>query len=286
MPAARALRLSQNLFASRKDLTVEQIRERVASRYPEAEPLPERPVLDRLLDEAGFDVEWSVEAADGRGGYRARERYRIPVPTISSTLSRHSTRVGAPMMATDGDVLDARAFEERMRYAASNGQFIVLTTSPRDLTRAQQELLRFGAEPVSVDALLIRAMKEAAAEAGAAWDVVIRADAAPRQSADWRNLQIVVQRAVPKVETALSDPSSVKLVTNLGLLARYGLLGVFDDLRDRVGRPGGPKGLWLLVPGNDLTQLPTVDGAPIPVLTRAQWARIPEPWLRNVHRAA
>jgi hypothetical protein len=95
-----------------------------------------------------------------------------------------------------------------------------------------------------------------------------------------------VQRAVPRVEAALADPSSVRLVTNLGLLARYGQLRIFDTLRDRVGRPGGPKGLWLLVPGSDLTQLPTVDGVPIPVLTRAQWATIPEPWLRKVHRAA
>ena len=167
MPAARALRLSQNLFASRKDLTVEQIRERVVSRYPEAEPLPDRPALDPLLDDTGFDVEWSAEAAGGRGGYRAREHYRIPVPSISSTLTRQSTRPGEPMIAPNGEVLDARAFEERMRYAASNGQFIVLTTSPRDLNRAQHELSRFGAQPVSVDTLLIGAMKEAAAEAGA-----------------------------------------------------------------------------------------------------------------------
>lgn len=286
MAAVRALRLSQNLFASRKDLTLDQLRERVTSRYPEAEPPPPRPELDRLLDDAGFDVEWSAEAAEGHGAYRARERYRIPVPSISSTLSRHSTRVGEPLIVPDGEVLDARAFEERMRYAATNGQFIALMASPRDLGRAERELARFGAEAVSMDALLIRAMKDVAARERAAWDVVVRADAAPEKSADWRNLQSVVRQAMPRVEAALSEPSKVLLVTNLGLLARYGQLGVFDELRNKVGRPNGPKGLWLLVPGTDLTQMPTVDGVPIPVLTRAQWARIPEPWLRNVHRAA
>src|SRR5207253_640342 len=115
---------------------------------------------DQLLDDAGFEVEWSAEAMEGRGAYRARERYRITVPSMSSTLSRHSTIVGEPLIIPDGEVLDARAFEERMRYAAANGQFIVLTTSPRDVVRAQQELARFGAEPVSVDTLLIRAMKD------------------------------------------------------------------------------------------------------------------------------
>jgi hypothetical protein len=137
-----------------------------------------------------------------------------------------------------------------------------------------------------MDAVLIRAMKEVAAKERASWDVVLRADAAAEKSADWRKLQSVVRQAMPRVEAALSEPSKVLLITNLGLLARYGQLGVFDELRNRVGRPGGPKGLWLLVPGTDLTQMPTVDGIPIPVLTRAQWARIPEPWLRNVHRAA
>ena len=33
------------------------IRERIAARYPEAEPLPDRPELDRLLGEVGLDVD-------------------------------------------------------------------------------------------------------------------------------------------------------------------------------------------------------------------------------------
>ena len=43
MGAARALKLSQGALLGVPSLTVAQMRERVNSRYPEAEPLPDRP---------------------------------------------------------------------------------------------------------------------------------------------------------------------------------------------------------------------------------------------------
>ncbi len=50
-------------------------------------------------------------------------------------------------------------------------------------------------------------------------------------------------------------------------------------------RPGGPPGLWLLVPSDNQQEKPTVDGVPVPVFTRAQWARIPDTWLRREKEA-
>ena len=46
MEAARALKLSQGALYGVAFLTVEQIHDRVGSRYPEATPLPDRPALD------------------------------------------------------------------------------------------------------------------------------------------------------------------------------------------------------------------------------------------------
>ena len=46
-------------------LTVEEIRQRVSSRYPEAAPLPDHPALDSLLDAAGIDLKWDAMAALG-----------------------------------------------------------------------------------------------------------------------------------------------------------------------------------------------------------------------------
>jgi hypothetical protein len=285
MTAARALRLSLNLFASRRELTAEQVRERVASRYPDGEPLPDHPALDALLDQAGFDVEWSAEAAGGRGAYRSRAAYRITVPTFSSTVTRFSTQPGQAVVTPDVDVMQARAFEDRLRYGTGNSQFLVLTASPRDLRPTEEELLRFGAEPVSVDALLIAAMKEAASSAPVAWDVVIRADAAGRQSPEWRNLQVLVGRAMPKVKAAVLAPGNVRLVTNLGLLARYGQLSLLADIQGEVGRPGAPRSLWMLVPTVGVIGQPVVDGVPMPIVA-AQATAVPEAWVRNRHRAA
>ena len=56
MPAARTLKLSQGALLGVQTLTVAQIRERVESRYPEAERLPDRPELDGLLRDAGFEL--------------------------------------------------------------------------------------------------------------------------------------------------------------------------------------------------------------------------------------
>jgi serine/threonine protein kinase len=286
MEAARALRLTPGLLASRGDLTIAHLRDRVSSRYPEAEPLPGRPELDLLLREAGLDLEWVPEAEGGAGAYRAREAYRIPVPSVTSTLTRFVTRVGPPRAVPDEAVLEARAFEERLRKAADTGQFLVLTADPRGLLRARLELARFGVEVMDTDALIVSAMKQEALKAGASWDIVLRADAAPRDGADWRNLQLLVGRAMAAVTASLLMRSGTVLLTNPGLLARYERLGLFNDVHQQLGKPGALQGLWVLLPADGQSELPRLDGAAVPVIGRSQWARIPEPWLRNQHRAA
>ena len=75
------------------------------------------------------------------------------------------------------------------------------------------------------------------------------------------------------------------LLENAGLLARYGQLRLVDELRAEVMRRGQLRGCWLLVPSDQQVELPLIDGQPVPVLTRNEWARIPEPWLENRHRS-
>ena len=70
------------------------------------------------------------------------------------------------------------------------------------------------------------------------------------------------------------------------LLARYGHMNLIGGLAADVGRPGGPRGLWVLAPGNDQHSLPTLNGAPIPITNAAQHTRLTSAWLRNEHRAA
>src|SRR5262249_55594601 len=85
MAAARALKLGVGSLLGPRELTVQHIQQRVASRYPQAEPLPGRPALDALLQEAGIAWVWDDAGASGQGVYRPR--YRTPdVRSRTSTL--------------------------------------------------------------------------------------------------------------------------------------------------------------------------------------------------------
>src|SRR5690606_28663196 len=84
MSAPRALKLALGALAGVRELTLEQIRERVHGRYPDAEALPGRPALDDLLRDAGWPFRWD-EAA---GVYRPPHAILTTTGGVS-TLTRH-----------------------------------------------------------------------------------------------------------------------------------------------------------------------------------------------------
>lgn len=290
MAAERALRLAHGALLGARELTVEHVRERVRARYPDAEDLPGHPALDGLLTATGSHLVWVSEASQGRGAYRAR---RVDVLTISSgsdPLLRAGTTDTLPVETTP-EVAAARQLEERLQRAAREGAFLALMVDPRHLDRAVAELAgRFDVEVRSLDDALVRHMRAEAARAGADWDVVLRADAAPHESRDWQHLLMLVQRALPGLEAELASGDRTLLLTHAGLLARYGQMDTLQRLRDRVGRrpePGAAAlhGLWLLVVADDASPLPVLDGQAVPMIGPSQWARLTSTWLSNAHRA-
>jgi hypothetical protein len=56
-------------------------------------------------------------------------------------------------------------------------------------------------------------------------------------------------------------------------------MSFITELQSTTGRPGGPTGLWLLVPSDVQHQKPMLDGQPVPDFARGQWARVPDGWL-------
>ena len=81
LEALRVLRLARGALGGVRVLSAEQVRDRVAGRYPEADLLPERPGLDDLLASAGLELTWKPDALDGRGGY-----VTLPVTASPSVL--------------------------------------------------------------------------------------------------------------------------------------------------------------------------------------------------------
>jgi hypothetical protein len=292
LSADRALRLASGSLLGAQELTVEDIRDRVLSRFPEAPRLPGRPQLDDLVTAAGLGLRWDPSARKGRGAYRLPPA-PLGITLSSSTTFQRSQTAPAPPPAAElaPEVVDARLFEERLQRAARDGAFLALVVDSGSLLRAEAELShRFPVERISLEECWLEALRRLARRYEVDWSFVLQADARPEGDPDAANLRRFAAEALKEVEGALSTSPRTVLLSRLGLLARYRQMDLVERLRDRVNRrpaPGeaGLHGLWLLLPADGSVIGPGIDGEPVPVVTPAQWTRIPDAWLRNEHRA-
>jgi hypothetical protein len=281
MKAIDALKLSLGTLASIRGLSEDALRARVRGRFPEAEELPGRPHLDALLEEAGAEVDWR-DVPTAPPGYYSRSL--IDTGTGTATLSRYATQ--APAQEPTPDVLAARAIEDKIVFAAAKGVFLALTVEPRRARDAEAELLRrFPREVVSLERLMLRAMRTRADERRIAWSKALTADAAARDSSDFRNLLRLAAEAAPRVAEEVLAMRRPALLIRPGLLARYDLMSMLDDFSHASGASGGPSSLWLLIP-QATPGRPEIDGAVLPVISSANWTRLTNPWLSNTHRAS
>ncbi len=281
MAPLAALRLSLGALAGAEVLREDDLRARVRGRFPEALPLPPRPELDALLGEAGAEREWRGEGTRGAGYY---------AQTITDTetgappaVVRYPTDAAAPEATPE--VLDARTLEDKIAHAERTGAFLALTVAPHLSPRAEAELLvRFPRERVSLERLMLQAMRAEAEARRVQWPKALAADAAARDSADFRNLLRLAARAAPKVREAVLGLRAPALLTRPGLIARYDLMDMLVELSQASGAAGGPPSLWVLVPQSD-PGLPRIDHVVLPVIAASNWARLTGPWLANAHRA-
>jgi hypothetical protein len=284
MPANRALGLGRAALLGAETLSSEEIHRRIAARFPEAAPLPPRPRLDELLAETGIDLRFD----EGEKVFRAPARELLTgiSTSVASPLHRLAT-ANVPRLRprADPQVLAAQEFEGRLEASVRDGGLLTLMASPPEIPAAAVELRRFDPTAVDLDRLLIERLHAVADELKVRWDLVLRADGADRSSQDWSRLTTLVARALPQVEEQLVGMHGTVLLENAGLLARYGQLGLVDRLRAAAAASQPLHGCWLLVPADEQGAMPMLDGEAVPALTPNEWARIPRPWLRNVHRA-
>lgn len=283
MDAARALKLSQGALLGQRALTVDQIRDRVSGRYPEAVDLPDRKELDELLRAAGFDLVWDDTANNGAGCFKSPLRDLVSITSGSQSIERRTTRRGR---GEAGDVTpeeaDAREFEERLQRSIVEGTFLTLLVHAKYYERARKELTRrFPLQVVDFEGLFIDSLQETAAGAKVNWDLVLQTDTSPQQG-DWDKLMMLVGRAMPEVEQRLLKADKPILVIYPGLLARYDQMDLLTRLSQKAGRADGIPGLWLLIPGNNQA---LIDDKPVPLIGPGQRTRIPESWLQNLHRS-
>lgn len=295
MAPIQALRQSLGALVGAPELRIKDIRDRVGGRYPEASALPDRPALDRLLEEAGAPLAWDPTAADGRGAYRLATLGRGETAGTTTQFSRQATELTGHAM-DDDDMAQAVAVEKRLVRSIDQGGMLVLTVSPRIARHAEDELLhRFGnprtpalaVKRINFDALLLAALRDQAQTARVDWNVVLLADAADHGSRHWINLQRLVQRALPAVRTALLNSPSPILLVCVGLLARYELMSLVTELEAHAGRPGHTPTAWVLLPSSN-QGLPVIDGVAVPLVNNINNTRalaLPQAWVENKHRA-
>ena len=116
------------------------------------------------------------------------------------------------------------------------------------------------------------------------WPTALAADAASRDSANFKNLLRLASRAAPRVKHEVLGMREPTLLTRPGLIARYDLMEMFSAFAQASGAAGGPPSMWLLIPQAEQGP-PQIDGAVLPVISGANWTRLTDPWLANAHRA-
>jgi serine/threonine protein kinase len=288
LPPERSLLLCRSTFFQTGPLSVEDLAKRVASRFPEAKPLPaDRGALEALIKAADVPLRWSLAARGGSGAFvNAVEFDSMFTMTEKSSHRLRTFTHSVPMPVMPEQVATALLLEEKLQSCATRGSFLVLSVPPDRLARAETELLaRFPVEKVDGDALFLQHLHALAAQYEIAWDQILSSDAAPEDSFDGQQLRRLVEMIKPQLRDAIVSARQTRLLVNPGLFARYGLMGMLATLRDDTGRTGGPHGVWVLIPAVVDSALPKLNGQPVPIIADHQHITLPDAWLNNVHRS-
>lgn len=279
LSAEHALTEARRALVGLSRATPDEIRRKVAARFPEAEPLPDRPELDQLLSRAGLSLAWDP----------ASERYQLPSlpslnPTATGSVSRFGTQMPAQIAPVEIDV--AADFEQRLERSTNHGGLLVLMVDRHNLERAQSELDRHAVTTVDLEDWLLAEIRRRTADGKPSWERVIEADTAGPGTPAWSNLQRLLDSAMGELTQRLSSTAGTVLLTHLGLLARYDRLDTVAAWRDIVHSGDQPlRALWLLTATTTGADVPFVDDRPVPVLTANEHTKVPAEWLRNAHRA-
>src|SRR5690606_5405969 len=126
-----ALALSTSTL--RGALTPQDVQQRVALRYPQAQPLPDPPELHQLLE--GQGLLWHKE----QGLYlRAGEQAPTTMGTRFSSVDRSRTALPSQALSMRADAVEARQFNTQLRNAVERRALRVLGVGAE---RAQQAAL-------------------------------------------------------------------------------------------------------------------------------------------------
>jgi serine/threonine protein kinase len=281
MDAARAVALSLAALSG-AGLTPDVVKKRIAARYPEAAPLPERPALDTLLAPHGLVFMPDVGSGEYvRPGLHAHTSMTVAVPT------RKPTAPGLPQRRSP-DAQRAAAFQDQLDRGIAAGRFRVVQVRADIASPATDALASaLKTKAVSLDLELFAAIRKTAAELGVEWANIEAADRAGPDGPDWPLLLELVRQAMDGVvDDLLKRREETLLLAWPGALARYGLAGALSRIVNEAER-GDMPAILLVVPSHADGTAPSINGRlPVPAPLPSQRLVMPDAWLANAHRAA
>lgn len=255
MPAERALELSASAVLT-AGLAPDEVLQRVAARYPDAEPLPTRPELDRLLRPHGL-VWVSATNLYERPG----ERHSTTLETsfTSSMISLvPSTRL--PARIQEPQSMAIIEFEDRLRNAVDRRHLRILGVTADKARETALALGKFlGVEPLNLDAALIAGMRRLMKHHGIDAPLVFGADReGPANPGAWANLVQLATLAAEDLARSVLPPKRPLLLVQPGLVARYRLEGFVEQVVE-VSRRDESAAIFWLVPSLDTGGIPRIN---------------------------
>ncbi|HZO15569.1 MAG TPA: hypothetical protein VFB62_19990, partial [Polyangiaceae bacterium] len=281
MDSKRALALSLAALSG-GSLTPEVVKKRVAARYPEAAPLPERPALDTLLAPHGL-----IFAPDVGSGEYLRLGQHMHTSMTVMVPSRRPTGLGLPQRRSP-DAQRAAAFQDQLDRGMAAGRFRVVQVRADVASPAIDALASaLRTQAVSLDHALASAIRKTAEELGVEWANVESADRAGPEGPDWPLLTELVRQATDRVvDDLLNRKVETLLLAWPGAFARYGLAGALQRIVEGAERGDAPA-ILLVVPSHADGTAPSINGRlPVPAPLQSQRLVMPDAWLRNDHKAA
>jgi serine/threonine protein kinase len=278
LEATRALELTAALLSG--DLTPDDIRQRVRARYPLAEPLPERPALDALVEP--LKLSWSELA---QKYVRNDASPSTSLPSSLANTPRPPPVALSPDGAQSPEALTAQIFDQRLAAALESRALRVLGVRANLARRAALRLAsRLGTEPVLLDKVLLDEIDALMAEKRIKPEAVDRADREGPVGPTWRNLATLTNLAAESLARKLLPPQKPLLLVQPGLLARYELKGFVQALVEASKRDDSAA-IFLLVPGHDGPGgVPAINGTlALPGVLPSKALRVPSEWVNDHH---
>jgi len=282
MPAERSIALAQGALLGARALSVREVQSRIQGRYPDAKPLPGRPQLDALMHglDLGFQWDGSYELPD-----RTKGAYCLPQSRQTNVFSAKGTYFATQYDEGDPSFgKEITQFLTTLQTSLKSARFLALSVRTSQLQLAKKRLqAAFNLKLVSFDELLLHHLHQLCADMNRPpkWETILKADAAEKNSVDWSRLQMMVKKAIPLIAEEIKQTGQPVLLTEPGLIARYGLINDWlGELRQNLMTTQQPQALLLLIANDVASAGAVIDGVSLPSGAGSkEFIRIPRTWL-------